>query len=139
MAKPTALTPDVLTASAATSPTAATTPRGATKNKPAQPKPVPLQVRWPREDVKAIKVAAAEAEQTISEFMLACLHASAQVNAGKRNHATADPFPLLETGGLRTIDAMAHLVETHRAAAIVPVLLFAVLVRNPKRLHAMGV
>jgi hypothetical protein len=45
-----------------------------TKNKPA-PKPVPLQVRWPREDVKAIKVAAAQVEQTISEFMLACFHA----------------------------------------------------------------
>jgi hypothetical protein len=78
MAKPTALTPDTLVASTATSPTAATTPRGATKNKPAQAKPVPLQVRWPREDVKAIKVAAAEAEQTVSEFMLACFHAYMQ-------------------------------------------------------------
>lgn len=78
MAKPTALTPDVLAPSSAASPTAATTPRGATQNKPPQPKPVPLQVRWPREDVKAIKVAAAEAEQTISEFMLACFHAFMQ-------------------------------------------------------------
>ncbi len=75
MAKPTALTPDALVPSTTTSPTAATTPRGGTKKKTEQPKPVPLQVRWPREDVKAIKVAAAEAEQTISEFMLACFHA----------------------------------------------------------------
>jgi uncharacterized protein (DUF1778 family) len=36
---------------------------------------MPLQVRLLREDVKAIKVAAAQAEQTISEFMLACFHA----------------------------------------------------------------
>ena len=35
----------------------------------------PLQVRLPRAEVKAIKVAAAEREQTISEFMLACFHA----------------------------------------------------------------
>jgi hypothetical protein len=40
-----------------------------TKRKPEQPKPVPLQARWPREGVKTIKVAAAEAEQTISEFL----------------------------------------------------------------------
>jgi hypothetical protein len=78
MAKPTALTPDALVPSAAASPTAATTPRGATTKKPEQPKPVPLQVRWRREDVKAIKVAAAEGEQTVSEFMLACFHAYVQ-------------------------------------------------------------
>jgi uncharacterized protein (DUF1778 family) len=36
---------------------------------------MPLQIRLPREEVKAIKVAAAEAEQTISDFMLACFHA----------------------------------------------------------------
>ena len=34
----------------------------------------PLQVRWPRAEVKALKLAAADAEQTISEFMLACFH-----------------------------------------------------------------
>ena len=77
MAKPTALTPDALAPS--TSPTAATAPRGGAKKKPEQPKPVPLQVRWPREDVKAVKVAAAEAEQTISDFMLACFHAHMQM------------------------------------------------------------
>ena len=75
MAKPTALTPDALAHSAAISPTAATTPRGAIKTKPPEAKPMPLQVRLLREDVKAIKVAAAQAEQTISEFMLACFHA----------------------------------------------------------------
>jgi hypothetical protein len=32
-----------------------------------------LQVRLPRDEVRAIKIVAAEREQTISEFMLACL------------------------------------------------------------------
>ena len=36
---------------------------------------MPLQVRLPRQEVKAIKVAAAESEQSISDFMLACFHA----------------------------------------------------------------
>lgn len=36
---------------------------------------MPLQVRLPRQEVKAIKIAAAQAEQSISEFMLACFHA----------------------------------------------------------------
>jgi uncharacterized protein (DUF1778 family) len=56
-------------------PSAATPPR-APKAKPAPAaKPLPLQIRLPREEVKAIKIAAAESEQTISEFMLACFHA----------------------------------------------------------------
>jgi len=74
MAKPTALTPDALAPSAITPP-AATTPRGPQRKKPAEAKPMPLQVRLPREDVRAIKIAAAEREQTISDFMLACFHA----------------------------------------------------------------
>ena len=36
---------------------------------------VPLQVRLPRDEVRAIKVAAAERDMTISDFMLACFHA----------------------------------------------------------------
>ena len=36
---------------------------------------MPLQVRLPRDEVRAIKIAAAEREQTISDFMLACFHA----------------------------------------------------------------
>jgi len=82
MAKPTALTPDALAPSAPTSPAAATAPRGPSKKKPAEAKPMPLQVRWPREDVKAVKVAAAQAEQTISEFMLACFHAYMNTRKG---------------------------------------------------------
>jgi len=35
----------------------------------------PLQVRLPRYEVKAIKLAAVEREQTISEFVLTCFHA----------------------------------------------------------------
>jgi uncharacterized protein (DUF1778 family) len=46
-----------------------------------KPEQVPLQVRLPRDQVKAIKVAAVEREQTISEFMLACFHAF--MNSGK--------------------------------------------------------
>ncbi len=36
---------------------------------------MPLQVRLPRQEVKAIKIAAAQSEQSISDFMLACFHA----------------------------------------------------------------
>lgn len=76
MAKPTALTPDALVTSNAASPTAATAPRTVNKSKPAQPKPVPLQVRWPRDEVKAAKLAAVQGDfSTVSDFMLACFHA----------------------------------------------------------------
>lgn len=48
------------------------------KAKPA-PEPkveqVPLQVRIPKDAARAIKIAAAERDQTISDFMLACFHA----------------------------------------------------------------
>ena len=37
---------------------------------------VPLQIRIPRADAKAIKRDALEADQSISDFMLACYHAS---------------------------------------------------------------
>jgi hypothetical protein len=36
---------------------------------------VPLQVRIPREEARAIKIAAAERDLTISDFMRACFHA----------------------------------------------------------------
>jgi hypothetical protein len=36
---------------------------------------VPLQIRIPASDAKAIKIAAVHADQTISEFILACIHA----------------------------------------------------------------
>ena len=36
----------------------------------------PLQVRWPVEDVKAVKLATIQMDfPTVSEFMLACFHA----------------------------------------------------------------
>ena len=36
----------------------------------------PLQVRWPTEDVKAVKLAALQMDfPTVSDFMLACFHA----------------------------------------------------------------
>ena len=83
MPKAVSLTPDLVEAPQMT-PQAAT-PARATKTLPAaapiqampQPKGdvMPLQVRLPRQDVRAIKIAAAEREQSISEFMLACFHA----------------------------------------------------------------
>jgi len=44
---------------------------------PELPKPriVPLQIRIPADAAKAIKRAALEADQTISDYMLACFHA----------------------------------------------------------------
>ena len=75
MAKPTVLTSEALMPSVNTMPSAATPPR-TPKSRPAPAaKPMPLQVRLPREEVRAIKVAAAESEKTISDFMLACFHA----------------------------------------------------------------
>lgn len=59
-------------------------PRAAQGRESTDPKPrksnekaeqMPLQVRLPRHEVKAIKIAAAESEQSISDFMLACFHA----------------------------------------------------------------
>lgn len=39
----------------------------------------PLQVRWPMEDVKAVKLAAIQMDfPTVSDFMLACFHAYMQ-------------------------------------------------------------
>ncbi len=47
-------------------------------NQKATPKieQVPLQVRWPRAEVKAAKLVAMEDDfATVSDFMLACFHA----------------------------------------------------------------
>lgn len=75
MPKPVSLTPALVEAPQIT-PQAATTARSASKppkaRKVAQ---IPLQVRLPRDEVRAIKIAAAEREQTVSDFMLACFHA----------------------------------------------------------------
>lgn len=76
MAKAVILTPDALAAPQIT-PKAATPARG-----PAAPNPlvrkveqIPLQVRIPRDAARAIKIAAVERDQTISDFMLSCFHA----------------------------------------------------------------
>lgn len=82
MAKALALTPEVLKVPQ-TTPRAATPARSPAPPKADRAKPVPepkadqvpLQVRLPREEVRAIKVAAAERDMTISDFMLACFHA----------------------------------------------------------------
>jgi hypothetical protein len=76
MPKPVALTPALVEAPQIT-PQAASPARSATKApKAAKAEQLPLQLRLPRDEVRAIKVAAAEREQTISDFMLACFHVS---------------------------------------------------------------
>ena len=55
-------------------PSASTVARGV-KSEPAKSEQIPLQVRLPRAEVRAIKIAAAARDQTISDFMLACFHA----------------------------------------------------------------
>ena len=78
MPKAEPLTIDTLSAPQIT-PKAATPARSAAARPTSSSKPkaeqVPLQVRIPREDARAIKVAAAERDQTISDFMLSCFHA----------------------------------------------------------------
>lgn len=81
MPKPVALTAALMDAPQIT-PQAATPHRAAQTATPA-PKPapepeeakVPLQVRLPRNEARAIKIAAAQRDQSISDFMLACFHA----------------------------------------------------------------
>lgn len=78
MAKAVPLTLNTLTTPQIT-PKAATPARSPAVKAVAPPVPevekVPLQVRIPKEDARAIKVAAAERDLSISEFMLACFHA----------------------------------------------------------------
>lgn len=77
MAKAITLSPDMLDAPVE-QPRAAQLPkteRAAKAPKPVKPPQVPLQIRIGEKDAKAIKHAALEADQTISDFMLACFHA----------------------------------------------------------------
>ncbi len=75
MAKVTALSPELMTV-AETSPATAVQNRAAGRAAITSPaKPAPLQIRIPPAELKAIKRAALEADQTISDFMLACFHA----------------------------------------------------------------
>ena len=85
MAKAVPLTVDTLKVPQIT-PQAATparAPQAAAPEPAAKPTPkvepkveqVPLQVRIPKDAARAIKIAAAERDQTISDFMLACFHA----------------------------------------------------------------
>jgi hypothetical protein len=77
MPKPVDLTPGLVGGQQIT-PQAATNARTLVQTKVVEapkPTPVPLQLRLPREEVRAIKIAAAQRDQTLSEFMLACFHA----------------------------------------------------------------
>lgn len=77
MAKPTALTAELMS-TPVHAPQPGLPPRGfATQPKAEPPKPenVPFQIRIPKSDRFAIKIAAAEQHfSTESEFMLACFH-----------------------------------------------------------------
>lgn len=73
MAKVTALSPELMTVSESPTSPAVQKPTKATV--PPANKQAPLQIRIPAPEVKAIKRAALEADQTISDFMLACFHA----------------------------------------------------------------
>ena len=78
MAKALVLSDDTL-AAPVTPPRAAQPAAIATVSNPVKmPKApqVPLQIRISAAEAKAIKRAALEADQTISEFMLACFHAN---------------------------------------------------------------
>ena len=79
MAKALVLSDDALAAPVAP-PRAAQTvtavPPAPREAKPPKVAQVPLQIRIPPAEAKPIKRAALEADQTISDFMLACFHAS---------------------------------------------------------------
>lgn len=78
MAKATSLTPDALSLPTP-SPLAATKPRAVRRHTPPTPlNDTPLQIRLPKREARAIKVAAAQADQSISEYMLTCFHAYRQ-------------------------------------------------------------
>jgi len=74
MPKPVALTPALVDAPQII-PQASTPARVIKADPVPKADQMPLQVRLPRHEVRAIKVAAAEREQTVSDFMLACFHA----------------------------------------------------------------
>jgi hypothetical protein len=67
------LAPDMIEAQPL--PAAATAPRTPRISTPMPEPTMPFQLRLPRDEVRRIKIAAAEREQTISQFMLACVHA----------------------------------------------------------------
>jgi hypothetical protein len=82
MPKPVPLTPALMETPQVT-PQAAKPARAAATPAPTRKKPPqkPLQVRLASDEVRAIKIAAAEREQTVSDFMLACFHA--YIKSGK--------------------------------------------------------
>jgi hypothetical protein len=76
MPKAVKLSPSLVEARPA--PAAATSARSAQSSVVRLEPTLPLQLRLPRDEIRRIKVAAAEREQTISQFMLACVHATMQ-------------------------------------------------------------
>lgn len=92
MAKATALSPDLMNAPAPAqdAPRVAMTPTPGPGKKQKKAEPLaPVQLRWPASEIKDAKRAALEADQTVSEFMLACFHACmkkrARAEAGQGN------------------------------------------------------
>jgi hypothetical protein len=76
MAKATPLTGDIMNTGQSDNSTLQPRPPIKEVKKPAKTETItPLQIRLPSSQVKAIKRAALEADQTVSEYMLACFHA----------------------------------------------------------------
>jgi hypothetical protein len=80
MAKALELSADTLTVVSSVPRAAQVTAPPAESRQRSKPKPrverEPLQVRWPVEEVKAVKLAAIQQDfPTVSDFMLACFHA----------------------------------------------------------------
>jgi hypothetical protein len=80
---PVRLTPTAMDAPVAPR-TVAPAPGITTPAKAPKPDRIPLQLRLPRDKVRAIKIAAAQREQTLSDFMLACFHAFLEFGRGHR-------------------------------------------------------
>jgi hypothetical protein len=77
MAKATPLTPDLMAPGAAPAPLAPRplASKPVEKGEGKAEKLTPLQVRWPPDEVKAMKRAALDADMTYSQYLLSCFHA----------------------------------------------------------------
>jgi NRPS condensation-like uncharacterized protein len=71
-------TPQITPKAATPARSPAVAPKPDPSPEPTEPKAVdqvPLQLKIPRDEARAIKIAAAERDMTIRDFMLACFHA----------------------------------------------------------------
>jgi hypothetical protein len=72
---------DIDLGEASYTPPAATAPRTVKEPRPKSESArndTPVNFRWPKDEVKAMKKAALEEDETIQDFMLSCFHAFLQ-------------------------------------------------------------